>query len=432
MAECSSHVAVNLKLLGCSFDEMMADKLIMSLNASIFRTPKILFRHNERAYLPNAFSFGPFHHADEQLKLTHRIKWKYVQGFLRRSPNPAAKWRQLTDAIRSVKGAARECYAGSIEFGEEEFLEILVVDGCFIVELFRKDSGLVGKDQDDPIFNMSCLLQYLNHDLILLENQIPWLVLERLFSLTKVSEQQESLIKLTLDFFGNIFSSTKPDIKLDKFNDLDIKHILDLLRHSLLLPLEREKQLCDKNLGWEPFPCATKIHEAGIKLRKRKSDSILDIQFTEGVLEIPSLLIQETTETIFRNLISFEQCCPNYPPIVTSYAKLMDNLIDTNKDVDILCDKNVIDNWLNPEDVTQFFNKLYNDAYVKKFYYSDLCEEVTNHRKLCWPRWRFFYMHNYFGTPWAIVSQVVGTILLILAIVQTLYAILDYGKSSDG
>ena len=77
----------------------------------------------------------------------------------------------------------------------------LSLDGCFIIEIFYKDDNEMLRDDDDPIFNMSCMLQYLYHDLILLENQIPWFVLEKLFNLTK-EPGSKTLSELALQFFG--------------------------------------------------------------------------------------------------------------------------------------------------------------------------------------------------------------------------------------
>ncbi|XP_031282226.1 UPF0481 protein At3g47200-like [Pistacia vera] len=160
------------------------------------------------------------------------------------------------------------------------------------------------------------------------------------------------------------------------------------------------------------------MNEAGIKFTKAYADSILDINFKNGVLEIPPLSTQETTETILRNLISFEQSYPSYLPIVTSYVMFMGNLIDTEKDVEILSEHDIIDNWLYPEDLKQFFKKLYHGAYAGHFFYLDICRQVKRHRNRWWPRWRFMYL-NTFTTPWATVSQVV-----ILEFLQTLYSIL--------
>jgi hypothetical protein len=63
-----------------------------------------------------------------------------------------------------------------------------------------------------------------------------------------------------------------------------------------------------------------------------------------GVLETPSFEIHDITETVFRNLISYEQCHSYYDHRITSYAILLDSLINTEKDIDILCEHKIIDN----------------------------------------------------------------------------------------
>lgn len=174
--------------------------------------------------------------------------------------------------------------------------------------------------------------------------------------------------------------------------------------------------------GWQHMPCATSLVEAGIKFRRVESKSILDIKFKDGVLEIPPLPIEEATETVFRNLISFEQCYPDCEARFTSYAVLIDNLINTAKDVDILCENKIIDNWLNPQDAVPFFNKLYHNTFCPKYYYQSLSREVNRYCQRRWPSWRAALVRNYFHTPWAIFSAMAAVILLILSLLQTVYS----------
>ncbi|GKV07944.1 hypothetical protein SLEP1_g19640 [Rubroshorea leprosula] len=407
----------------------------ISAKACIFKIPSILRRHNEEAFIPNAFSIGPFHHDKHNPRDTQKIKLKYLEGLLTRTGNRKTMLRQCISEIKTKEKEARECYAEEIDMSEEEFVEMLVLDGCFIIELLRKNAE-EEKDGDDPIFSMSCMIQFLYQDLILLENQIPWFVLERLFSSTGGPSQSKSLvIELVLKFFGNIFSSEQLLVDDNIFTNQDIKHILDLLRSSLVLQLplpeceiKLEKQSQQVQKGWQPFPSATTIKESGIKFMKVKSTTILDVKFVNGTLKMPSILIQETIEPVFRNLISYEQCYPNCQPRITSYAILLDNLINTLEDLDELLESGILINWVNPQDTTQFFKMLYHDAYVKEFYYQKLCSQVNDYRQQWWPKWRAFYYHNYFGKPWAIVSQIFAGIILVLSILQTLYAILGAGK----
>ncbi|KAK2974714.1 hypothetical protein RJ640_007141 [Escallonia rubra] len=76
--------------------------------------------------------------------------------------------------------------------------------------------------------------------------------------------------------------------------------------------------------------------------------------------EIPKLLISDTTETFLRNLIAFEQCCPDIERLyITSYAYLMDTLIDSKEDVHLLENAGVIENYLGSDEAAfDLFNNL--------------------------------------------------------------------------
>ncbi|XP_034933465.1 UPF0481 protein At3g47200-like [Populus alba] len=411
-------VTVDIDSLTSSVESMISQNLIMPDKVCIFRVPPILRRHSEKAYTPNAFSIGPWHRHHPLMKSTERVKLKYLKGLLsRRSASITLK--ALIKSTRGIEKEARSCYAGPIDVGEEDLVRMLVIDGCFLIELFRKDKDNHLREDDDPIFNMSCMLQYLYHDLILVENQIPWLVLELLFDITSEPGNTTTLAQLALQFFKNIFSFNPPSID---FSYQGKKHLLDLLRNWLVLSSGEEE---DGEVGWEPIPSVTNLVDAGIKLKVgHESSSILDIKFKNGFLEIPPLLIQETTEVIIRNLISYEQCSPKCTDRITSYAVLLDNLINTTKDMDTFTSSGIIDNWLNPDEATQFFNKLSQDAYLKKYYYLKLCQDVNKYYRRRFPRWRALLMSNYFGTPWAIVSLFAAATLLILTIVQTIFTII--------
>ncbi|KAM3713338.1 hypothetical protein ACJW30_01G249800 [Castanea mollissima] len=386
--------AIDIEGLASSIKAKMSQDLFVSPNCSIFRAPTILLRLNEKAYVPNAFSIGPFHHGHPKLQAMEAIKSNYLQGLISRSPFPEEMLRNLIMSISDVEREVRECYAKPLNYSPDEFVKILVVDGRFIIELFRKDADEKLRGVDDPIFNMLSMHQFLYHDLILLENQIPWMVLEHLFNLTKdpTHDKPLTLIELAREFFADYFLTKPASGKIGK-------------------------------IYWTLLPSATSLVEAGVKIKRRESKGILDIKFIDGALEIPPLQIHEITETFFRSLICFEQCYPNCEPRFTSYAVLIDNLINNAKDVDVLIENKIFENWLNPADAVPFFNKLYYNAYVKEIYYQGVREEVNEYCNRRWPKWRAMLVRNYFNTPWAILSTTAATILLILSFVQTWYTI---------
>ncbi|KAJ6776843.1 hypothetical protein OIU74_000922 [Salix koriyanagi] len=419
-------VIVDIDHPSSSIAIMMSQNLIMSDKCCIFRVPPILRRHRESAYIPNAFSIGPWHRNLPLMESTEKIKLKYLKGLLSRESKSGVTLKELYDSTKEIEKEARSCYAEPIDDAEEDFVRILVIDGCFLIELFRKDNDDSLREKDDPIFNMAFMMQCLYHDLILVENQIPWLVLEHLFNKTSVKPstkaKEKTLAQLALQFFDNTFSFNRPntDILYD-----GKKHLLDLLRYWLIQSSGNDED----GSTWEPIPSATDLVDAGIKFKvgDSKERSLLDIKFNinDGSLEIPSLLIQETTEVVIRNLISYEQCSPQCTDRITSYAVLLDNLINTTKDMDILTRSKIITNWLNPEEAMQFFNKLYHDACLKTYYYQTLCQDVSKYHGRRWPRWRALLMRNYFGTPWATVSMLAAATLLILTIVQTIFTVMN-------
>ncbi|XP_041002727.1 UPF0481 protein At3g47200-like [Juglans microcarpa x Juglans regia] len=303
------HVAIDVVSLSSSLLNMMeGPNLNMPPRCCIFLTPKILRRHNEKAYAPNAFSIGPFHRTDQSLKATEKVKVKYFQALIRRSssPNPKQKLDEIIKGIGEIEREARECYAPQACLpNENEFVKILVLDGCFIIELFLRHAHQELRDSEDPVFNMSCMFQLLRHDLCLLENQIPWLVLERLFVMTSGRHRSSPpLVALALKFFATTFQSEPLPTDKPEDGPNGNKHILDLLRNLLIW--KSTGLGVGGTLGMQPIPSARILEEGGIKFQRVKSSSILDIKLrNDHVLEIPPLLIQETTEVGFRNLISY-------------------------------------------------------------------------------------------------------------------------------
>nr|XP_023897774.1 UPF0481 protein At3g47200-like [Quercus suber] len=401
--------AIDAECLVHSIKARMSPDLFMSPNRCIFKTPTILRELNEKAYVPDAFSIGPFHHGEPKFEEMEKIKSKYLQGLISRSLLPDEMLTNLINSIKDVEREAREFYAGPIVCSRDEFVEMLVIDGCFIIELFCKQVFTELRGDNDPIFSTACMRQFLAHDLILLENQVPWIILERLFNLAMhlIDNNARQFLSLGID----LLPAHPPN--------QEIKHILDLIRKLLVSSTRADEDPTD----WTTLPSATSLVEAGVKIRKGESKSFLDIKFDNGVLYIPQLEIQETTESFFRNIISFEQCYPNCEPRFTSYALLLDNLINTVEDVDILSENEIIKNWLNPEDAVPFFNKLYYNTGVTKTYFQSLCKEVNEYCNRRWPKWRAVLVGKYFNTPWAVLSTVGAVILLILTFVQTWYAV---------
>ena len=117
MAENEADSATNnIEGLVSSITAQMSQDRFMSPNCCIFKTPTILREHNEKAYVPEAFSIGPFHHGLPEFKETEKIKSTYLKGLIDRSPSPERMLRDLIISVNLVEREARECYAGPIDY----------------------------------------------------------------------------------------------------------------------------------------------------------------------------------------------------------------------------------------------------------------------------------------------------------------------------
>ncbi|KAL2928826.1 hypothetical protein RDABS01_034237 [Bienertia sinuspersici] len=135
---------------------------------------------------------------------------------------------------------------------------------------------------------------------------------------------------------------------MEKFNDDDsqILHV-DFFRTCYLPAIRRdpnESVVDDGNLKFPPG--VEMLHDAGIKFEVLKDESLLNIEFSNGVLRIPRLEMENHTGSLLLNLSAFEKCHYHFDSYLVDYVVLMDILIKTTKDVNILMNGGMIMNSL--------------------------------------------------------------------------------------
>lgn len=151
---------------------------------SVYRVPACIKELNPKAYRPQVVSLGPFHHGEPQLRPMDAHKRRALVHFLRRAGRPLA---EFAAAVRAAADELEGAYQG-LEHewrGNATFLEMMVTDGCFLLEVMRTASGWAANEYagDDPVFSPHGLLYtvpYIRRDMLMIENQLPLLVLERL------------------------------------------------------------------------------------------------------------------------------------------------------------------------------------------------------------------------------------------------------------
>jgi hypothetical protein len=166
-----------------------------------------------------------------------------------------------------------------------------------------------------------------------------------------------------------------------------------------------------------------------VKFKVCSSECLFDLKFTNGVLEIPFLILYANNESIFRNLVALEQCHYQFDHYVTDYIRVLDFLIDTDKDVDLLVRKGILVNTLSDSNaVTTLVNKLGQQICFLEMNsnYCCLCEKLNTFYKVPCHSWKANLIRDYFNTSWRTASTVAAIILLVLTFIQTICSIISF------
>ncbi|KAM7257200.1 hypothetical protein ACFE04_012941 [Oxalis oulophora] len=390
-----------------------------SSECSIFKVPIQQRRENDNAYEPHMLAIGPYNLGNNRLQAMEVHKRIYLQLLLDRTKIDV---RKLIDAMRDLEERARKSYVEPVRLDSDQFVEMMLLDGCFIVELLRKNSNVGLIEENDIIFKGTWMTYSLKRDMLLLENQLPFFVLLKVYDLTRIVDLQEpSLQEIIRKFFEDIL----PGSKFNEVND-GHKHLLGFVHRSWDHP---QNVGTDNTHSWGHIRCATELQEAGITFVKLKKTNLFEIKFHDGILEIPEILIENRTESFLRNLIAYEQCSLYIIPIyIFDYVIVMDRLINSEKDVELLRRCGIIENTLgNDEVVAKMFNSMCTFVAISgPFHYSQLFKDVNKH---CAKKWNYLkakLSRDYFNTPWAWISFLAAVIILLLTLTQTNYAVLAY------
>ncbi|KAM7486013.1 hypothetical protein LguiA_002022 [Lonicera macranthoides] len=330
---------------------------------------------NRKAYEPELVAIGPYHHHSKNLGMMEEYKKRY----------------------------ARE--------SEDHLTTMMVLDGCFIIELLKRFDDPSLREEGDRIFRLNWMLTSLQRDLLLFENQLPFIVLCKLHDLVVGENCHELLVREAMLFFKGILPGKGHRIYVSGDLKDSYIHLLDL----------------------EFIRRATELQEAGIKIEKGEG-KLFDIVFENKTLKIPPLTIEDRTDSILRNLIAHEQYDEYYPHLsfVSDYVKFLDCLIDYPEDVEILRQNGIIVNWKsNDKGVSTMFNDIYESVVgpsMKDFCYISTFNNTNQHCNQRKNRWMASLRRTYFSNPWAIISLCAAISLLILSVLQTIFTILGYFK----
>ncbi|MBA0557218.1 hypothetical protein Golob_027261 [Gossypium lobatum] len=183
-------------------------------------------------------------------------------------------------AMEDLEQDARRCYWDNAEqHSKDKFVRMMLVDGCFIVELLRE---LKHNNFQCAPSVQRWMLPTLRQDLIMLENQLPLFVLQKLFELTKRSEESSTCLEqLALCFFNPLLQSQR-DVRAVNAQGIQNRlHFIDLFRQT--------------EEGIDMVRSMTELMEAGVVIEKAVNCPPLDISSEGRWLKVPPLYISMIT-----------------------------------------------------------------------------------------------------------------------------------------
>ncbi|XP_031282066.1 UPF0481 protein At3g47200-like [Pistacia vera] len=381
----------------------------------IYRVPEPIRRVNKGAYTPQLISIGPLHHENKKLANMEKEKRRYMNSFLERiTPK---KQGEIFNFIKDNENDIRKCYAETSKLKGPKYIMMILYDAIFIIELFLRNKRHEGTG--DSLLSIATVRYNLGSDLQLLENQLPYFVLDKIFKLASVYTCMPTLMELSFEFY-RYNASLALNIPTSQ---LQVKHFTDWKRNTLLENYPISGQV---NKRLTNLPSATKLHESGVKFKKidQRGDKLIRFKKQLYELQLPYFKIVDGTECVIRNVMALEQCCYPKDTRFCNYIKLMDFLIDTEKDVDLLAERGIISCYARDYSSTaNMFNKLCRCIGLSETSYYETCEELKKHCNSNWNKAIATLRRVYFSNPWRGTGTVAAVILLLLTIIQTICSI---------
>lgn len=183
------------------FHRMIDENLCTGRRRSIIKVPPYIKSSNPDAYIPHVVSIGPYHHGTDHLMPMEAYKRKCVASFMQQSRCNSQRccnrlWEETPRLMEYY-----EFLGDKWRQNEDSFFELMLIDGCFLLECFHWANRRPVNNFPSPLNNLlrGTRIATIRRDMMLIENQLPIQVLKILLEL--YSDDVESVrLMFTVQF----------------------------------------------------------------------------------------------------------------------------------------------------------------------------------------------------------------------------------------
>lgn len=376
--------------------------------AVIYMVPQSLLVSNPEAYKPKLVSIGPYHQGSPDLQPMEANKLLVVRDLCNLT---GVTLVQLVHELDQEVKEPRIYYRQKIDLvgGDQALSAQLLIDGCFLFSYLGGLQPFINKSaQAKPAPHVYSMDSAIQHDILLLENQVPSCVLKAIVSAISLVHHQANVdthINVACGFIEGLFQYIPTAVKPNKFD-----HLVDL---------------------------CYQYRETGIRFKQmtqRPPISLLDITFSRGVLRIPRIVVDERTDYFLRNIVAYEQeSFDSSGSYVTAYVLFMSQLVSKAEDVTLLSEKDILVHQLgSDEEVSDMFKKMSKGIvfdFDSEYHLKDVTVALEKHYRDRRNRWMALLRHTYFSNPWLILGAIVAMVAFALSVSQAALNFLRFARN---
>ncbi|KAG6642889.1 UPF0481 protein At3g47200-like [Carya illinoinensis] len=422
----------------------------------IQKVPLLLRDHQHFAkyFEPRIVALGPIHHGTEKYQPAEKYKLIMTNCFVKESGKDD---EVLYNVVKKNIKQLRQCFQQEVtkNYSDQALAWMLFVDGCAILQSMHCAATSACKD-----WKMKYdLMAFGTQDLFLLENQLPYQLLQDLMdSSANKGELEKSITKF---MYSQIILDGKAKPSMDKLGITETPiHLLDRLRTLMIISKSRsstpgedkgrEDKIKEEQDGAAPptrkskteimpmesysYRNVVELRSAGIHVKPSDADLLTTITFKKpnhifstAKLILSPIKVDDSMGPKFLNLIAYEMCPDFYNKLeITSYILFLDSLIDNIHDVTRLRNEGVLTNHLgSDEEVARLFNEIGTDLVPDPEAYREVRNDIQTYYNSKLNKWIAEARHEHCRTPWTVLAVSAAILILGLTFLQTWFAFKD-------